>query len=112
MPDFTLRFVGVTASLICIAASATAEGIPRYDADGYCREVAAVSGGSAMIFNGCIEMEQTAYDALKASWLSIPGNARSYCNEVGMVSGGSYSILHGCIEMETGAASSPNQFRY
>ncbi|WP_281841205.1 hypothetical protein [Sinisalibacter aestuarii] len=96
----------------CIAAPAQAQTIPRYNAEGYCQQVADISGGSAMIFNGCMDMEQQAYNALKPVWAQLPGNARNYCDEVARVSGGSYTILQGCIEMETEAASSPRSFDY
>lgn len=65
-----------------------------------------------MIFNGCIDMEQQAYDALKQYWATLPARPRNYCNEVAKVTGGSYSILEGCIEMETEAAGAQKSFEY
>ena len=96
----------------CFALPVQAQTVPRYNVEAYCQDVANVSGGSAMIFNGCIDMEQQAYNILKPVWTQLPGNSRSYCDEVARVSGGSYSILQGCIEMETDAASSPRSFDY
>lgn len=96
----------------CLAIPAHAQTIPRYNVEGYCQQVADVSGGSAMIFNGCVDMEQQAYNVLKTMWAQLPGNSRKYCDEVARVSGGSYSILQGCIEMETNAASAPRSFEY
>lgn len=104
---FTTSFL-----FVCLAIPAQAQTIPRYNVEGYCQQVADVSGGSAMIFNGCMDMEQQAYNVLKTIWAQLPGNARNYCDEVARVSGGSYSILQGCIEMETDAASSPRSFDY
>lgn len=96
----------------CLAVPAQAQTIPRYNVESYCQQVADVSGGSAMIFNGCMDMEQQAYNVLKPNWAKIPGRSRNYCDEVARVTGGSYAILQGCIEMETGAANSPRSFDY
>ena len=95
-----------------LAAPAQAQTIPRYNVEGYCQQVADISGGSAMIFNGCMDMEQQAYNVLKPVWAQLPGNSRNYCDEVARVSGGSSSILQGCIEMETDATNSPRSFDY
>ena len=86
--------------------------IPRYDVESYCKSVADMSGGSSMIFNGCIEMEQEAYDDIKQIWLNLSQKQKKYCDEVGQVSGGSYSILKGCLDMEMEASSSTPKFKY
>lgn len=106
-----IRILGFLLSSV-MAFPAAAQNIPRYDVPARCRQVAEVSGGSSMIYNGCMEMEQEAYDTLKTSWSSIPSRMRSYCDEVGQVSGGSYTILTGCIEMEADAASNTPEFKY
>ena len=100
------------ALLLTVASPAFADTVPRYDVAGYCQTVSDVSGGSTMISNGCVDMEQIAYNGLKARWGSIPSRVRSYCDEVGRVSGGSYSILEGCITMETEAANGTSTFKY
>jgi hypothetical protein len=97
---------------ICLAVPASAQTIPRYNVEGYCQQVADVSGGSAMIFNGCMDMEQQAYNALKPVWAQISSKSRNYCDEVAKVSGGSYGILKGCMDMETNAANAPRSFDY
>lgn len=99
-------------SFACFGIPTQAQTIPRYDVASYCQQVADVSGGSAMIRNGCMDMEQQAYDVLKPVWSQLSGTSRNYCDEVARVSGGSYSILQGCIEMETDAARSPRSFEY
>ena len=104
--------ISVLLLSIVPAFPASAQSIPRYDVPGYCQQVADVSGGSSMIYNGCMKMEQEAYDILKSAWSGIPSRTRSYCDEVGQVSGGSYSILKGCIDMESNAASSTPEFKY
>ena len=107
------RFLFLPALAIAFQTlPAHAQTIPRYDVAGYCEEVANVSGGSAMILNGCMDMEQEAYNALKSVWAQIPSKPRNYCDEVAKVSGGSYSILKGCMETETNAADAPRSFDY
>lgn len=65
-----------------------------------------------MIYNGCLKMEQEAYDTLKMSWGSVPDRAKSYCDEVARVSGRSYSILKGCLDMESEASSTTPEFKF
>jgi hypothetical protein len=107
-----MQYYALTTVLLTIPIASFADVVPRYAVDGYCQSVAAVSGGSAMIYNGCIDMEQTAYDVLKSGWGDIPSRTQSYCDEVARVSGGSYSILEGCIKMETEAANGASTFKY
>jgi len=99
-------------AVVVLTVPAFAQAIPRYNVEGYCQQVAEISGGSGMIFNGCMDMEQQAYNALKPVWAQIPGSSRNYCDEVARVSGASFSILKGCIDMETNAANSPRSFNY
>lgn len=110
------RKVEMTAAAMIIfgqwAASAAAQDIPRYNPSEHCQKVADVSGGSSMIYNSCIEMEQNAYDKRKANWSSLSTKSRSYCDEVAKVSGGSYAILDSCIDMETDASTSTPEFRF
>lgn len=98
--------------LVFLALPAHAQTIPRYNVEEYCQQVANVSGGSAMIFNGCMDMEQQSYNSLKPVWAQISARSRSYCDEVARVSGGSYGILEGCLDMETDAANSTPSFKY
>ena len=107
----------VTAVIFTIAAfmispAAYAQSIPRYEPESYCKLVSDVSGGSAMIFNGCMDMEQGAYDKRKAEWPSIPARAASCCDEVARESGGSYTILDGCLDIEADAVSSTPGFKF
>lgn len=105
-------------ALICLTLSMTplvsahASEVPRYNPEAYCRQVASFSGGSSMIYNGCIEMEQKSYNNLKRIWPSVPSNTRNHCNEVASISGGTYAILEGCIDMESEAASSTKSFQF
>lgn len=91
---------------------AHANQMPRYNPEAYCQQVANFSGGSSMIFNGCIDMEQKSYNNLKRIWVSIPSRTQNYCDEVASTTGGSYSILEGCIDMEIEAASSKKGFQF
>lgn len=100
--------VGVTL----VSPAAIAQSIPRYDPAAYCKQVSEISGGSAMIFNGCMEMEQDAYNKRKAGWSSISAQAASYCDEVARVSGGSYAILDGCLDMEADAMATTPGFQF
>ena len=106
---FALALIGSAAS----AGSAAAE-MPRYDVDSYCERIARVGGDySAVMFDGCFEMEQSAYDALKARWNKLSSEMRGYCDRVARVGGdGSYSMLQGCVEIEKAASSNQKTFKY
>lgn len=102
----------LAVALLMAGPAAYAQSIPRYEPEAYCKQVSDVSGGSAMIFNGCMDMEQDAYDKRKAEWPSIPAQTASYCDEVARVSGGSYMILDGCLDMESEAVSTTPSFKF
>ncbi|WP_071797500.1 hypothetical protein [Natronohydrobacter thiooxidans] len=102
----------IASMLYGLTLPAQADGIPRYNVEKYCVDVSEISGGSAMIYNGCINIEQQSYNTLKADWAQISSKSRYYCNEVAVISGGSYNILEGCIELETNAANTLNSFEY
>lgn len=102
--------IGLLAALHVSAVSANE--IPRYDPERYCKRVADTTGGSAMIFNGCMDMEQDHYNTLKRTWASVPDRTKSYCKQVAQSTGGSYMILEGCIDMEMDEAESPRSFQF
>lgn len=89
----------VFGAVFAFSGAAHADSIPRYDPPSYCSKVSEVSGGSRTIYNGCLSMEQEAYDTLKSSWGQIAESAKRYCDEVARSSDSSYSILKGCIDM-------------
>lgn len=104
--------VSAALTLLALVQPALAGDIPRYNVEAYCKQVADISGGSSMIYNGCIDMEQEAYNSLKPLWSSVRGQQQNYCDDVAEISGGSYSILKGCIDMESDAAGAPSTFKY
>lgn len=104
------------AMLAGLAAPAAATDMPRYDVDAHCRAVAEFGGSySAVMENGCFDLEQQAYDALKPHWNELPEAMREHCDEVARLGGdGSYSMLKGCIdlELEAGREREGKTFRF
>ena len=46
-----------------------AQEMPRFDVDAHCRQVAGFGGSfSDTILGSCVDMEQSAYDGMKAGW--------------------------------------------
>lgn len=84
------------------ASSATAQEIPRYDPEGWCKRVAEMGGGSSeWMKDACLEQEQAAYDKLKPQWKDVPKKARNWCDQVAKSDGrGSYAMLEQCLDME------------
>ncbi|MDP1628824.1 MAG: hypothetical protein Q8L94_17040 [Parvibaculum sp.] len=93
-------------ALVAAAPAQAGPDIPRYDVPGYCTDVAAAIDGSHVIYGGCMDQEQQAYNSLKRDWESIPADTRSYCDSVARSIGGSYTIMEGCIDQELSAARS------
>jgi hypothetical protein len=94
------------AALVVIIATseARAEDLPDFPVEQWCKKVSKVAGDSAVIYGGCIEQEQNAYDELKQTWAAVPGKTRSWCGQVAKSTGlGSFVILKGCIEQEAAA---------
>lgn len=108
----SIRFMASIAAAVSIPTSAYTQEVPRYDVPSYCQGVTDFGGGSSVIYNGCIEMEQEAYDSLKLAWFAASSRARSYCDGVARMGGGAYSILKGCLDMEGDAASNTQEFKY
>ena len=102
--------------LVCLlpVGFACAAEIPRYDPEGYCKVVASFGGKySAMLDNSCLELEQGAYNELKAGWGGYSGHAQSYCDDVATFGGkGSYQLLKSCIDLEEQAAGSKKKFEF
>ncbi|WP_319413905.1 hypothetical protein [uncultured Cohaesibacter sp.] len=88
--------------------------LPRYDPQGHCKKVASFGGDySAMLDNSCLEIEQAAYNSLKAVWADFSGASKSHCDRVARFGGqGSYSLLKSCIEMEERAAGNKQEFKF
>lgn len=96
-----------------MASAGSAQSLPRYDPAAHCEIVADTAEGSRVIYNGCMEMEQDAYDDLKTEWSGLSSNTRDHCDEVARSGGeGTYAILQGCVDMETEAAGSAPEFRF
>ena len=95
-----------------LVAPTHAQEMPRFDVEEHCKEVSEFSGGSSVLYNSCIRMEQEAYDNRKSDWQSLPSQTRSHCTEVASFTGGSYSLLDSCVRMELEASSNTPSFKF
>ncbi|SNY94100.1 hypothetical protein SAMN04515647_4423 [Cohaesibacter sp. ES.047] len=102
------------ALVLSVVGNASAQGLPRYDPKGHCKEVASFGGEySAMLDKSCLKIEQSAYNGLKAGWEDYPQSAKRHCNQVATFGGrGSYQLLQSCIDMEIEAAKSTPDFEF
>jgi hypothetical protein len=110
--QFFSRTLIVLATL-SISTALRASDIPNCVPERWCKEVSDASGGSEVIYGGCMSQEQDAYDALKQSWTDAPSKTKAF-KEVAKSSGsGSYGILKGCIDQEATAReeNSTRQFK-
>jgi len=103
------------AALLC-ASAAHAQSLPRFDVDAQCRKIANFGGSySEMMMSGCLDNEQSSYDALKAAWGDLPEAMRKQCVKIATFGGpGSYMMLKGCVDNELAAARSnaSRSFKY
>lgn len=110
-----LLLAGAALASLC-AHPALAQSLPRYDVKAHCREVAAFGGAfSESTMDGCMQMEQSAYNQLKTTYPNLSANRRKHCDEVASFGGhGSYSTLQGCIQMEQSSArrNTDTEFKY
>lgn len=109
-----MKFTTATGIMLlaATATSALAQSLPRYDPATYCKGVSDFSGGSSVVYKGCIEMEQSSYNELKPKWSGLTSSTRNHCEEVARYSDGSYVILKGCVDMEADAAASTPEFKF
>lgn len=102
--------------MLALAASPISAhaGMPQYDPEGWCRNVASFGGGfSRVIMSGCLQQEQQAYDKLVSRWDSLPSSMQLWCDKVANSSGsGSYVILFGCVKQEEQAGQSLDKFQF
>jgi hypothetical protein len=104
--------------LLVIAVSATnsvwANDIPNYPVEEWCEKVSRAGGSkSEMIYSGCINQEQSAYDTLKRSWAALPRQTQEWCDKVAKsTGGGSYMILNGCVDQEISAGKENTTRRF
>jgi hypothetical protein len=102
------------AIIALVSASHADAEVPRFDAEGHCREVAGFGGSySAEIFNFCVGQEQSAYNALKRDWSKYPAAAQNHCTQIASFAGpGSYEILKFCADQELEASANTKTFQY
>lgn len=58
---YTSSIFTLLGAIVIYPNHASAVNLPQLSPERYCDEVAQMSGGSPMIRNGCVEMEQDAY---------------------------------------------------
>lgn len=100
--------------MLLLSATALAADIPRFDAEAHCEQVAGFAGDSSnMLYNSCIDMEQSAYNSLKGQWPSLPANVQGHCEDVSSFGGpGSYTMLESCVDMEVSAGNNRSEFSF
>lgn len=105
--------LATTSAALAVVAEAPstpdATPLPRYDVQAICGMLAGRAGREGGdVFdrynNACVEIEQTAYDALRSTWSEVPEDIRSLCAD--QVERSDYSkgyhkydiLLNSCVE--------------
>ncbi|MCL3883668.1 hypothetical protein [Marivita sp. GX14005] len=96
-----------------IGTSVAMAGPPRYDVDTHCTTIAEFGGTySAEMYNYCVESEQSAYNALKPQWDTLPAQVQAHCNKIASFGTPSYEMLEYCVKEEMSASANPPVFKY
>jgi hypothetical protein len=115
MRSHRMNFSLARALFIFWVGPAHASEVPFYSVEQWCDAVSRSAGPkSEMIYGGCVNQEQSAYDTLKRVWNTLPAEMQNWCDRVARSTGaGSYMILNGCVEQEisAGQENSRRQFR-
>ena len=101
----------IVSLLFTIPALAHAAGVPKYDVNKFCDQVAKAADGSATVRNACIDAEQETYNKLKKEWQSIPEKTRDYCNKIAS-SVDSYQAFDECVKLEAKEKKKKKEFKY
>lgn len=109
------KLLPIAVFLAC-STPAVAADMPRFDVTAQCKKIASFGGPfSETTFDSCMEMEQSAYDQLKATWSTLTLDMKNQCVKIASFGGpGSYSTLQSCVEMEQEAANKnkDRQFKF
>lgn len=110
----TMIFGSIIFLLALPAPARAYDQVPDYPVERWCDQVARAGGTrSEMIYGGCINQEQTAYDTLKTAWSIVPPATREWCDQVARAAGnGSYMLLRGCINQEITAGRNNAAHRF
>lgn len=108
------KMILAAALLVCLAPISARAELPDYDVEAECHRIAAFGGTfSESTMHECLEMEQSAYNALKPRWDALPSNTRAECDRIARFGGaGSFSTLQECVDMELDAARTNREFKF
>ena len=97
--------VTVVPAVLMSTITAIAGDLPNYPVEKWCSSIASASGAkSEMVYGGCMDQEQTAYDSLKTTWADLPQQTKNWCDQIARAAGGgSYMVLKACVDQEDAA---------
>jgi hypothetical protein len=80
-----------------------ADGVPTFDVEPFCREVARLAAPVGDV-DGCLREEREAREQLVKQWSQFPAADRAYCQELHTVGGSTtYTELLTCLELQRDA---------
>lgn len=89
-----------------VSFPAIADDMPLYDVDNQCRSE---WPDDAQMLNYCISEQQSAYNALKASWGNVPVQIAGLCRSE-WDSSNDYGMLKYCIDEQLAASKNAASF--
>jgi hypothetical protein len=93
------------AALLAAAVVLTADHVPTFDVESFCRKVATMAEAPADV-DVCVRKEQDAREQLVRAWVQFPPPDRSYCARLSRIGGDpTYSALLTCLELQEYARS-------
>lgn len=106
-----MRKVIFAALMAASTVPVSAAPIPRYDVESHCRATASPYRGYDIVYSGCLDSEQLAYDRLKEKWDAIPEAAAAACEKRESYPN-SYNGLSYCLIEEMAPIQPTPSFKY
>jgi hypothetical protein len=99
-----LRFLTLITALIVGLSPARAGGLPAYDAEVICSDLANTSARQEVVMRGCLDFQERMRKEVALAWDSIPVPVQESCGKAAQASG-DYWRLKSCIDKEVSSAS-------
>jgi hypothetical protein len=103
-----LRLITATA-FILIYSAARAGGLPAYDTEAVCEDLAGTSAKQQLVMRGCLDFEERTKKEVALAWDGLPESVRAACDDFVKRAGlPSYYRLKTCIDREGKSSERPH----
>jgi hypothetical protein len=94
-----LRFLTIAIALIFAPSLARAGGIPAYDTEAVCADLADTSAKQEVVMRGCLDFQERVRNQIALAWDKVPVSVQDSCAKATEESK-DYWRLKSCIDMQ------------